>query len=134
MQEKIILLVEDNPDDEELTLLAFRKNNILNRIVVARDGDEAIRLLFGGDGAGEMLRPAIILLDLKLPKMDGLEVLRRIRGDARTKMLPVVDCAIEGEAIEASASPRKPSVATFSRSVSEAIFEAIEWMMRRGRR
>ena len=90
MSTKTILLVEDNPDDEELTLLAFRKNNISNTIVVAHDGEEALDLLFGEPGEELKLRPAIILLDLKLPKVDGLEVLRRIRADARSRMLPVV--------------------------------------------
>jgi two-component system, response regulator len=93
MLEKIVLLVEDNPDDEALTLRAFKKNNILNPVVVARDGAEALDLLFGtgayaGRPADEL--PQVILLDLKLPKVDGLEVLRRIRTDARTKLLPVV--------------------------------------------
>lgn len=89
MNEKTILLVEDNPDDEELTLLAFRKNNISNNIVVARDGAEALDYLFGSD-AGTRPLPFLILLDLNLPKLDGLEVLRRIRGEERTKLLPVV--------------------------------------------
>ncbi len=87
---KTILLVEDNLDDEELTLLAFEKNRILNTITVARDGVEALDLLFGSDNQGGSIDPAIVLLDLKLPKVDGLEVLRRIREDARTKLLPVV--------------------------------------------
>jgi two-component system response regulator len=90
MSTKTILLVEDNPDDEELTLLAFRKNNISNTIVVAHDGEEALELLFGAPDEELKLRPAVILLDLKLPKVDGLEVLRRIRADARSRMLPVV--------------------------------------------
>ena len=93
MSEKTILLVEDNPDDEELTLMAFRQSHILNPVQVARDGVEAIDFLFGTGGhAGRDLSvmPAIILLDLKLPKLDGFEVLRRIRSDARTRFLPVV--------------------------------------------
>ncbi len=93
MQDKSILLVEDNPDDEELTLLAFRKNNIMNEVAIARDGVEALDYLFGtGCHAGRDLdkMPAVVLLDLKLPKIDGLEVLRRLRADARTKRLPVV--------------------------------------------
>jgi two-component system response regulator len=88
-----ILLVEDNPDDVALTLRAFRKNHILNEIVVARDGVEALDYLFGtGAHAGRdtTVMPAIILLDLKLPRLDGLEVLRRMRGDQRTKLLRVV--------------------------------------------
>ena len=83
-----ILLVEDNPDDELLTLRALKKHNIANQVTVAHDGAEAIELLFP-DG-GEDGRPGLILLDLKLPKIDGLEVLRRIRGDERTKLTPVV--------------------------------------------
>lgn len=93
MEHKSILLVEDNPDDVELTLLAFQKNNISNAVVIARDGVEALDYLFGtGTHEGRDLRymPTIILLDLKLPKVDGLEVLRRIRSDVRTKRLPVV--------------------------------------------
>ena len=90
MSAKTILLVEDNPDDEELTLLAFRKNKISNLISVARDGVEALELLFGPDGNGTPALPTIILLDLNLPRVDGLEVLRRIRANERTKLLPVV--------------------------------------------
>lgn len=92
-QEKIILLVEDNPDDEALTLRALKKNNILNQVVVARDGVEALDYLFGtGAYKGRNLAdaPQLILLDLKLPKLDGFEVLKRIRNDARTRLQPVV--------------------------------------------
>ncbi len=91
--ERPILLVEDNPDDEALTLRAFHKNRIANEVVVARDGVEALDYLFGtGVYAGRDLSvaPAVILLDLKLPRVDGLEVLRRVRADARTNLLPVV--------------------------------------------
>lgn len=93
MNEKIILLVEDNPDDEELTLRALKKNNIQNEVVIARDGVEALDYLFGvGAWAGRDTSnvPAVTLLDLKLPKVDGLEVLRKLRADERTKYLPVV--------------------------------------------
>lgn len=91
--DKVILLVEDNPDDEALTPRALRKNNIFNRVVVARDGVEALDYLFGtGTHAGRdtASQPQVILLDLKLPKLDGLEVLKRIRADARTRLQPVV--------------------------------------------
>ena len=93
MSEKYILLVEDNPDDEELTVRALKKNHIANDIVVARDGAEALDFLFAkGRHAGRDLarQPEVVLLDLKLPKVDGLEVLRTLRGDPRTKRLPVV--------------------------------------------
>jgi len=93
VEEKIILLVEDNPDDEALTLRAFKKNHISNNVVVVRDGAEALEYLFGTGrhAARDMnVSPQVILLDLKLPKVDGLEVLRRIRADERTKLIPVV--------------------------------------------
>ena len=82
-----ILLVEDNPDDEALTVRALRRSNLANDIVIARDGAEAVQLLHG-DPSSPL--PQLILLDLKLPKMDGLEVLKRIREHDRTKLLPVV--------------------------------------------
>jgi two-component system response regulator len=88
-----IMLVEDNPDDVELTLRAFKKNNIANGVVVARDGAEALDYLFGtGAYAGRDTNdtPRIILLDLKLPKLDGLQVLERLRNDERTRLTPVV--------------------------------------------
>jgi len=90
---KIILLVEDNPDDEELTRLAFAESQIANELVVARDGQEALDYLFATGkyvGRDVGVRPQLILLDMKLPKVDGLEVLRGIRADERTKFLPVV--------------------------------------------
>ena len=93
MEKKIILLVEDNPDDELLAIRALKKYNIMNEVVVARDGVEALDYLFGtGDYADRDMRemPQVILLDLKLPKIDGLEVLKRLRSDERTKELPVV--------------------------------------------
>jgi DNA-binding response OmpR family regulator len=83
---KLILLVEDDPDHELLTIRALKKSNIANDVRVARDGEEAIHLLFGEDA----IRPQVILLDLKLPKVDGLEVLREIRADESLKSLPVV--------------------------------------------
>lgn len=93
MGEKMILLVEDNRDDEALTLRALKKNNIKNEVVVARDGVAALDFLFGtGSYAGRdiTIMPQVVLLDLKLPKIDGLEVLRRLRADERTQLLPVV--------------------------------------------
>jgi CheY-like chemotaxis protein len=89
----VILLVEDNPDDVDLTLRAFKKNNIANEVVVARDGVEALDYLYarGSDAGRDPARmPSVVLLDLKLPRVDGLEVLERIRADDRTKLLPVV--------------------------------------------
>lgn len=90
---RTILLVEDNPGDEALTLRALNKNNIRNDVVIARDGVEALDYLFGtGAYAGRdpLELPELVLLDLKLPKVDGLEVLRSIRGDERTRLLPVI--------------------------------------------
>jgi len=93
MSEVEILLVEDNPADEELTLLALAENQVANRIQVVRDGAEALDFLFGRGGhaarAGQRL-PRLVLLDLKLPKVDGLQVLEAIRADPRTRTLPVV--------------------------------------------
>ncbi len=93
MNNKVILLVEDNPEDEALTLHAFKKNKIMKEVVVVRDGAEALDYLFGtGAYAGRdfSVTPTLILLDLDLPKLSGLEVLRRLRQDERTKLLPVV--------------------------------------------
>lgn len=93
MNTKSILLVEDNPDDEALTLRALKKNHVCNEIIVARDGAEALDYLFGtGAHAGRDIRitPQVILLDIKLPRIDGLEVLRRLRADPRTEHVPVV--------------------------------------------
>ncbi|AMO36378.1 response regulator [Thauera humireducens] len=101
--ERPILLVEDNPDDEALTLHAFSRNRITNPVVVVHDGVEAIDYLFGtGTYAGRDLRvmPAVVLLDLKLPRIDGLEVLRRIRADARTTLLPVVVLTTSRETLD----------------------------------
>ncbi len=93
MNTKQILLVEDNPDDVALTMRALKKNNIANEVVVAKDGVEALDYLFGtgayaGRDVGKI--PAVVLLDLKLPRIDGLEVLERLRKDERTKLTPVV--------------------------------------------
>jgi len=85
-----ILLVEDNPNDVELTTRALRKHNLANKLHVAKDGAEALDYLFGADGTMKHEKPKVILLDLKLPKVDGIEVLRRIKSDERTKTIPVV--------------------------------------------
>lgn len=90
---RVILLVEDNPNDVELTLRAFEKSHVLNEIVVARDGEQAIHYLFSTGPHADRdpaMMPEVVLLDMKLPKIDGLGVLRRIRADARTRRLPVV--------------------------------------------
>lgn len=93
MKDKVILLVEDNPDDVKLTQRALRQSNILNELVVARDGVEALDYLFGTGQYAERdtrLLPQVILLELKMPRMDGLELLQRIRADEKTRLLPVV--------------------------------------------
>jgi two-component system response regulator len=113
------LLVEDNPDDEALTLRAFRKNNVTNEVVVARDGVEALDYLFGtGIYANRdvSVSPQVVILDLKLPKIDGLEVLRRLRAAPQTKLLPVVILTssneerdrLEGYGLGANSYVRKP--------------------------
>lgn len=86
---KDVILVEDNPDDEELTLRALDKAKVANKVIVARDGAEALELIFSRCSSDQP-HPALVLLDLKLPKVDGLEVLRRIRADERTRLIPVV--------------------------------------------
>ncbi|MCC5645389.1 response regulator [Nostoc sp. CHAB 5824] len=127
----MILLVEDNPDDEALTLRALKKNNILNEVVVARDGVEALDYLFGKGAYADRdmsVMPNLILLDLKLPKMDGLEVLRHLRTDDRTKILPVVILTsskeeqdlINGYSLGANSYVRKPvDFSQFSEAVRQ---------------
>ncbi len=93
MTDKVILLVEDNPDDERLTVRALKKNNVLNEIIITRDGEEALDYLFGRgiyENRDLDIMPALILLDIKLPKIDGLEVLKQIRNNELTKKLSVV--------------------------------------------
>jgi CheY-like chemotaxis protein len=115
----MILLVEDNPDDESLTRRALARNNIKNDVVVAHDGVEAVEFLFGQgayQGRDMDQMPQLILLDLKLPRMDGLEVLEKIRSDERTRLLPVVILTtsneetdrIKGYGLGANSYVRKP--------------------------
>ena len=129
-ESKVILLVEDNPDDEALTMSAFAKNNIGNHIVVVRDGAEALDWLFKRDQHQGRVEPdpQVVLLDLKLPKIDGLEVLRQIREDPRTKLLPVVILTsskeesdlLRGYELRANSYIRKPvDFARFVESVRE---------------
>lgn len=119
MAEKIILLVEDNPDDEELTLRALKHNHILNEVIVVHDGGEALDYLFStGEFSGRdpSLLPQVILLDLKLPRISGLEVLERVRAEDRTKLIPVViltssseeEDIINGYKLGANSYVRKP--------------------------
>ncbi|NJO70421.1 MAG: response regulator [Bacteroidetes bacterium] len=103
METKIILLVEDNPDDELLTMMAFKDNNITNEVIIARDGAEALDFLYGTGpftGRDTSKLPQLILLDLKLPKIDGLEVLETIRSRENTKLLPVVILTSSKEEID----------------------------------
>jgi two-component system response regulator len=119
MDDKLILLVEDNADDEALTLRALKKNNIRNEVVIARDGSEALDYLFGTGVHAQRdltVMPQIILLDLKLPKVDGFEVLHRVRSNEATKLLPVVILTtsnedqdrIRGYGLGANSFVRKP--------------------------
>ena len=119
MEPKVILLVEDNPDDEALTLRALKGNHISNSIVVAHDGVEALAYLFGTgpyEGRDTTDQPSVVLLDLKLPKLDGFDVLKRMRADERTRLLPVVILTssneqkdlINGYGLGANSYVRKP--------------------------
>jgi two-component system response regulator len=138
MNDRIILLVEDNPMDEKLTLLAFQKNNILNPVVVARDGVEALDFMFGrGQYADRNLSqlPQVILLDLKLPKMDGLEVLAALRENPATKLVPVViltssneeEDRIRSYSLGANSYVRKP--VDFSQMVEATRQLGLYWLM-----
>jgi two-component system response regulator len=129
-----ILLVEDNPDDVMLTLRAFAKNDVSNEIVVAHDGEQALRLLFGAAGSPP-LRPALTLLDIKLPKVDGLEVLRQVRDRASTRSLPVVVLTtsneerdiVESYRLGANSFVRKPVV--FEEFVQAANVLGVYWLL-----
>lgn len=122
MEQQVILLVEDNPDDEVLTVRALRKNNILNEIVVARDGVEALDYLFGiGIHAGRDIsrQPQVVLLDLKLPKLDGLEVLKRLRADPRTALQPV--------AVLTTSNEERDIVASYQLGVNSYIRKPVDF-------
>lgn len=138
MGDKVILLVEDNADDEALTLRAFKKNNIRNPVLVMRDGQQALDYLFAaGAHAGRDARdlPQVVLLDLKLPKVDGLEVLRRIRADDRTRLLPVVILTsskeerdiVNGYRLGANSYVRKP--VNFDEFVEAARQLGLYWLL-----
>lgn len=138
MDKKLILLVEDNPDDVALTLRAFKKSNIANEVVVAQDGVEALDFLFGtGTHAGRdtRIQPEVVLLDLKLPKVDGFEVLRKLRADPRTKMLPVViltsskeqQDVITGYGLGANSYVRKP--VEFEKFVEAVLSLGLYWLV-----
>jgi two-component system response regulator len=138
MNGKVILLVEDNPDDEELTIRTLKKNNIMNDIVVVRDGSEAIDYLYGkGKYLGRDLNimPVIIMLDIKLPKISGLEVLKRIRSNEKSKLLPVVILTssdeerdlIESYKLGANSYVRKPvNFGQFQKAVQQL---ALYWLL-----
>jgi CheY-like chemotaxis protein len=138
MSEKIILLVEDNPDDEALTKRALSKTNIANQLVVARDGVEAWEYLTGTGGQEGRERketPQLILLDLKLPKLDGLGLLRRIRSDERTRLLPVVILTSSTEEMDrinsyglgANSYVRKP--VDFKQFLAAAVQLGLYWLV-----
>jgi two-component system response regulator len=138
MPDRFIMLVEDNSDDEELTMRALRQAKIANEVVIARDGSEAIDFLFGGGAhAGRDLSsmPAVVLLDLKLPKLDGIDVLKRMREDARTALIPVVVLTSSSEDEDmlksyrsgANSYVRKPvEFGAFARAVSQL---GLYWML-----
>ncbi len=122
MSKNCILLVEDNPDDEMLTVRALKKGNVLNRIEVTRDGVEALDFLFRTgkyEDRDTSCGPEVVLLDLKLPKLDGLEVLKRIRGDERTKYLPVV--------ILTSSSEEEDLVESYKLGVNSYIIKPVDF-------
>jgi two-component system response regulator len=138
MKNKTIMLVEDNPDDETLTVRALKKNNIVNEVVVARDGLQALDYLFGEGayaGRADTEMPQVVLLDLKLPKLDGLGVLRHLRSDPRTKLLPVVILTssneerdrFNGYSLGANSYIRKP--VAFDQFVAAAAHLGLYWLV-----
>jgi two-component system response regulator len=138
MKGNVVLLVEDNPDDEALTIRALKKNKIVNEVVVVRDGVQALDYLFGeGIHAGRDTKemPQVVLLDLKLPKLDGLGVLRRLRADERTRLLPVVILTssneekdrINGYGLGANSYVRKP--VDFDEFVTAAAQLGLYWLV-----
>lgn len=136
MSDKAILLVEDNPDDEAMTLRALQKMNLGHPILVARDGVEALDFLFGtGARAGQALHPTVVLLDLKLPKIDGLEVLQKVRQNKLTRLQPVVILTssneqrdiIEGYNLGANSYVRKPVESTAFRHAVQQL--GMYWML-----
>jgi two-component system response regulator len=138
MENKMILLVEDNPDDEALTIRALKKNNISNDLSVVRDGAEALEFLFCTGAYADRDRnekPQLILLDINLPKLDGLEVLRRIRADENTRLLPVVILTsskeeqdlIKGYSLGANSYVRKP--VDFDRFVEAVRQLGLYWLI-----
>jgi len=137
MHERVILLVEDNPDDQALTLRALKSNNVVNEVVVVQDGAEALDYLFGRGSHTDVRLPLpqVVLLDLKLPKIDGLEVLKRLRGDPRTRFLPVVILTsskeerdvLNGYLLGANSYIRKPvAFADFQEAVRQL---GLYWML-----
>lgn len=138
MKDRIILLVEDNPDDEELTLRALRQGNVANEVAVTRDGSEALDFLFcSGSHAGRdpAQMPTVVLLDLKLPKLGGIDVLKRMRADPRTRLIPVVVLTSSSEEEDmvrsyesgANSYVRKPvEFAAFAAAVSQL---GVYWML-----
>jgi len=126
MTDRSILLVEDDPDDEALTMRALERNHVLNEVVVARDGAEALEWLLG-DHDGDRKHPELVLLDLHLPRVDGLEVLRRMRADERTRFVPVVVLTSSREQEDVIASYRCGANAYVRKPVKFADFaEAVQ--------
>ena len=129
MEKQIILLVEDNSDDVELTLRVFRAHNIANEVKVARDGVEALEILYGTEGHPPGPMPSVVLLDLKLPRMAGLEVLRRIRAEPTTTRLPVVIMTTSREERDVVASYELGANSYVQKPVGfEAFAEAIRFL------